>query len=87
VISDEQLKKTGHFDPEANLYEVDEKLLFIRGKDQPKAKKMNHFEHEKWHEEQFMAHPGGIGSNCWTVHGNFTESGKPYLACDPHMNK
>jgi penicillin amidase len=48
---------------------------------------MDHFYHEKWHEEEFMATPGGIGSNCWTVHGNYTESGSPYLSCDPHLNK
>ena len=27
------------------------------------------------------------GSNCWVVHGNHTESGKPLLACDPHVTK
>lgn len=29
----------------------------------------------------------GIGSNCWAVSGNHTESGKPMLACDPHLVK
>ena len=48
---------------------------------------MNHFEKEKWHDEEFIAAPGGIGSNCWTVSGKLTKSGKPMLACDPHLNK
>jgi hypothetical protein len=72
VISDEELKRNGQYDPNAKLYDVDENLLFFRGKDKPKAPKMNHFEHEKWHQEEFIATPGGIGSNCWTVSGNFT---------------
>ena len=29
----------------------------------------------------------GEGSNCWAVHGNHTESGKPLLTCDPHLMK
>jgi acyl-homoserine lactone acylase PvdQ len=87
VISDEELKETGHFDPDSKLYDIDEDLLFFRTKDQPKLDKMSHFYHEKWHEEMFIANPGGIGSNCWTVHGNYTESGQPYLSCDPHLNK
>jgi len=87
VISDEELKETGHFDPDSKLYDIDENLLFFRTKDQPKLPKMSHFYHEKWHEEMFIANPGGIGSNCWSVHGNYTESGSPYLSCDPHLNK
>jgi len=30
---------------------------------------------------------GGVGSNCWAFSGNHTESGKPLLACDPHLMK
>lgn len=33
VISDEELKETGHFDPESKLYDIDEDLLFFRTKD------------------------------------------------------
>ena len=29
----------------------------------------------------------GGGSNCFAVHGNHTESGKPILSCDPHLAK
>ena len=28
-----------------------------------------------------------LGSNCYGVHGNHTQSGKPLLACDPHNLK
>lgn len=48
---------------------------------------MSHFYHEKWHQEEFIVTAAGIGSNCWTVHGNLTASGKPYFSCDPHLNK
>jgi acyl-homoserine lactone acylase PvdQ len=81
------LKKNGQFDEHANIYNVDEDLLFFRGKDKPKQQKMSHFYHEKWHHEEFIATPGGIGSNCWTVSGKHTSSGKPFLSCDPHLNK
>lgn len=49
VINDEELKKRGFYDPDAKLYDIDEELLVFRGKDQPKKKKMSHFEHESWH--------------------------------------
>jgi len=39
----------GFFDDTAKIYDVDENLLFFRGKDKPKEPKMNHFKHEKWH--------------------------------------
>lgn len=87
MINDEELKKRGFYDEKANLYDIDEDLLVFRGKDQPKLKKMTHFEHESWHQEEYMATAGGIGSNCWVVSGNHTESGKPYYSCDPHLNK
>jgi hypothetical protein len=72
VINDEELKRVGMFDPDTKLYDVDEDLLYFRGKDKPKAPKMNHFEKEKWHNEEYIATPGGIGSNCWTVSGKLT---------------
>jgi penicillin amidase len=33
-----------------------------------------------------VGHAGG-GSNCWVVHGDHTENGKPILSCDPHLGK
>lgn len=87
MINDEELKKRGFYDENANLYDIDESLLYFRGNDQPKKKKMSHFEHENWHQEEYLATAGGIGSNCWSVSGRLTESGKPLLSCDPHLNK
>jgi hypothetical protein len=62
----------GFYDETVNLYDIDEDLLFFRGKDKPKKERMKHFYHENWHQEEFIASPGGIGSNCWTVSGNHT---------------
>ena len=87
LIKDEELIKQGRYDPDANIYDIDENLLFFRGKDKPKKPKMQHFEHEKWHSEEFIGSVGGIGSNCWAVSGKHTASGKPYLSCDPHLSK
>lgn len=87
VISDEELKEAGRYEPNANIYDIDEDLLYFRRNDQPKAKKMNHFEHQNWHQEEYMGTMGGIGSNCWSIAGHLSQSGKPILACDPHLAK
>ncbi len=36
---------------------------------------------------KYAAAVNGQGSNCWVVHGSKTETGKPILSCDPHLNK
>jgi len=36
VISDAELIKQGRYDANARIYDVDEDLLYFRGKDQPK---------------------------------------------------
>jgi acyl-homoserine lactone acylase PvdQ len=87
LIKDDELSDAYKNEEGHDIYEVDEDLLYFRDNSQPRQKKMNHFEHESWHQEEFIAHPGGVGSNCWTVSGKHTVSGKPYLACDPHLNK
>ena len=48
-----------------------------------------HFDKEEWHKNtrDFGSGAGGVGSNCWAVSGRHTESGKPLLACDPHLMK
>jgi len=48
---------------------------------------MKHINHESWHSEEFIAAPAGMGSSCWSVAGQHSASGKPYLACDPHLMK
>eukprot|EP00826_Nyctotherus_ovalis_P041182 TRINITY_DN4119_c0_g1_i1.p1 TRINITY_DN4119_c0_g1~~TRINITY_DN4119_c0_g1_i1.p1 ORF type:complete len:313 (-),score=83.25 TRINITY_DN4119_c0_g1_i1:1535-2473(-) len=35
---------------------------------------------------QTMGKKSAKGSNAWVVHGNYTESGKPLLANDPHLS-
>ena len=30
---------------------------------------------------------GARSGNCFAISGNFTQRGKPYLACDPHTTK
>ena len=88
VIQDVDLKKTDLYDDQANIYDYDPDLLYFRRPDQPKKEKL-HFDKETWHERKHaeIGGAGGIGSNCWAVHGNHTESGKPLLTCDPHLMK
>jgi len=75
----------GHYDADSKIYDVDLDLLFFRTDDQPKKKKLSFFDVPQ--PEEVADVSGGIGSNCWVVSGNHTESGKPYLSCDPHLMK
>lgn len=45
------------------------------------------FKKEKLPFESIIGGWDNIGSNCWAVHGNFTQSGKPIISCDPHLAK
>ena len=36
--------------------------------------------------EDWLEINSGLGSNLWVVHGNYTKSGKPHLASDPHLS-
>lgn len=76
----------GQFDENADIYKMNEDLLYFRTNDQPKKEKL-HFESNKYARYEIADVSGNIGSNCWVVHGNHTESGKPMLACDPHLVK
>lgn len=89
TVSDEDLLKYG-FHVEGNhenLFTIDESLLHIhKGK---KNERLNiPFDASQSHPFQpFISSWETLGSNCWAVHGNFTKSGKPMLACDPHLAK
>ena len=89
VISDEDLEKIGMYNPggAGNLYDLtdaeSEELLSIR----KKAEKISMEDpNEKNNSYKSYALPSAA-SNCWAVHGNHTRSGKPILACDPHLRK
>jgi acyl-homoserine lactone acylase PvdQ len=86
VIDDIELKRMGLWDDEANLYHIDRELLFYRKPDEPKKDKLS-FKKLLWHPQRPYGDGVGIGSNCWAVGGQHTESGKPILACDPHLMK
>lgn len=87
VISDEELKEMGKFDPNAGIYHFDPELLYYRKSNEPK-KQFLHFEKEAWHQDKADIVSGqGIGSNCWVISGNHTKTGKPFLSCDPHLMK
>ena len=62
-----------------------EDLLFYRTNSDPKKSKL-HFKDAKY-GDPIADIGGGIGSDCFIVGGNFTESGKPMMACDPHLIK
>ena len=87
-MNDEELKKIGLFveDNASNLYELtNEKaneLFEIRTK-------KDHILVGDSEERPNRINVGksGGGSNCWVVHGNYTESGEPLLSCDPHLGK
>lgn len=60
-------------------------MLFFRNDNEKKKEKMS-FKAAKY-GPSIGDMGAGIGSDCWIVGGNFTESGKPMMACDPHLIK
>lgn len=76
----------GNFDSDSNLYEIDHDLLYYRKAHEPKKEKLS-YKKGYWHHKRQVGNGMGIGSNCWAVSGNHTESGKPILSCDPHLMK
>jgi len=58
---------------------------FHQLEDREDVQNNNTFSSEK--ESKFSVGAASGASNCWAVHGNYTESGKPLLACDPHITK
>lgn len=76
----------GQYDADVDIYNVPDDLLFYRRNNETKKDKLKFKKiPQKGHELAEMS--GGIGSNCFAVHGNHTESGKPLMACDPHLMK
>lgn len=84
TITDEELASIGLLDPESNIYDVPEHLLH---KPHENKKQINFQGSLGPNPSDFKygANINGQGSNCWAVHGNHTQSGKPILACDPHL--
>lgn len=84
TIQDVDLKKSGQFveNGAEKLYEIDEDLLDLR-------EKADSIDVDLLSEKSGL-HIDNVnsgGSNCWSIHGNHTQSGKPLLACDPHLSK
>jgi acyl-homoserine lactone acylase PvdQ len=88
TLRDEDLKDAGLFvdRSENSLYEISDeefdRLFSIRD---GKAKSINFDPEQESPKSDFKTGLGGGGSNCWVVHGDHTTSGKPILACDPHL--
>lgn len=76
----------GQYDPDVDIYYVPDELLYYRRSNETKKEKL-HFDEIPQVEHEIADISGGIGSNCWAVHGNHTASGMPLLACDPHLMK
>ena len=77
----------GIYEEDAHLYDIDKDLLYFRTEEQPKKEKLSYAK-ETWHGKQpIIDGSSGIGSNCWAVSGEHTQSAKPMLSCDPHLMK
>ena len=72
------------YSPEANIYSIPDGLLY-----DPTKKERIEFTKTVKGENLFSyaMNLAGQGSNCWAVHGNHTQSGKPIISCDPHLAK
>lgn len=88
TITDEELKRIGMYvhGGAEDLFKIDEKLFHIRDK---KGSLNVTAELDTGSDFTFEVHSRqeNGGSNCWAVHGNLTEAGKPILTCDPHLAK
>jgi penicillin amidase len=86
TVTDEELKKAGLYvdAEESQLYDMDQRkaehLFSFR-------EKIDQISLDLDSQPLSSGPVAGGGSNCWSVHGNFTESGKPLMACDPHLGK
>lgn len=69
----------------AKLFKVDESLLYMP----PKTDKIRteSSQSRPYQEKAAINLQTGSGTNCFAVHGNYTQKGKPFLACDPHLMK
>lgn len=91
TIHDEDLQKHGLFveDGAKHLYEMPDadELLSLREKrtDGSRLDVEMPTDSKKGKVDADLLSPGA--SNCWAVHGNYTENGQPMLACDPHLQK
>jgi acyl-homoserine lactone acylase PvdQ len=83
-VQDSELVKAGLFDS-SQLYEVPDELIYQRSEKKEKVEFQTTTEMPG--EFKYGLQMNGQGSNCWAVHGNHTKSGKPLLACDPHLQK
>jgi len=79
------MKRMGQYDKDVDIYDVNETLLFFRTNNEIKKEKLS-FTNSKY-GESIGDIGGGIGSDCWIIGGKYTESGKPMMACDPHLIK
>ena len=70
----------------SSLYTIDDSLLYMP----PKADKLE-VDPSRKQKEDVSSYRLNIqnagGSNCFAVHGDHTQKGKPFLACDPHQIK
>ena len=88
LINDKELKKGGFFMENSKIYDVDLELLDLprkNGKLLTEEDLKDEFLSENFHLEKGADELNG--SNCWVISGAHTDSGKPHLACDPHLMK
>lgn len=87
TITDEELARIGLLDTDTELYEMPEELIHKPHKDLKDKVEFAQSTNSGSKDFKYGQFVNGQGSNCWAVHGNHTQSGKPLIACDPHLQK
>lgn len=81
------MARIGLLDLESNVYEVPDELIHRPHKTLKEKLEFNGGAKSAKNDFKYGTNLNGQGSNCWAVHGNHTQSGKPLHACDPHLQK
>jgi len=86
IVSDDELKKLGLYKKNKDKKKVKEEYYTETKKESNKNKNTNKEKIENIDDSIIGDKLKNEGaSNCWNVHGNFTNSGKPLLCNDPHL--
>lgn len=87
MVSDKDLEKIGLSVEDSSLYDIPEEYLYKAYITQQDTIKLTDSTSRPNSDRNYFDASNSQGSNCWAIHGNLTERGKPLVACDPHLQK
>ena len=96
TVNEEELKRVGMYDPQmakkfnetdyASVWKNSARGLLATQIAASHGEDLSDPVHSYIKDEIEKHQSSPKGSNCWVIHGNHTQSGKPLLASDPHLS-